>query len=389
MHIASLQHAEELLMQYVPAVKTFTGKNITLERIKPLMQKIGNPENKLKIIHIAGTSGKTSTCYYIASLLIKNKHTVGLTVSPHIDKITERIQLNGKPITDKAFCDYLGEFLEYIVDLAVQPSYFELLMALSYWIFEKEGVEYAVIETGMGGLHDGSNVAERQDKVCVITDIGYDHMHILGTTISEITAQKAGIIHGGNVVFMHKQSHNVMDVVRRKIEEQAASLYFAEEVFINEVGGGVGILPDFQKRNFVLALSVVAYVLYRDGYGSPSKNSINDTLHAYIPARMDTVRINQKTLIMDGAHNGQKMKSLVQSYQKQYGSLKAAVLLSLKNGKEYEEVLDILKPITEKLILTTFSSTQDLPSHAIDPRLLETHAIKLGYEHPRAANAGN
>jgi dihydrofolate synthase/folylpolyglutamate synthase len=171
-----------------------------------------------------------------------------------------------------------------------------------------------------------------------------------------------------------------MDVVRRKIEEQAASLYFAEEVFINEVGGGVGILPDFQKRNFVLALSVVAYVLYRDGYGSPSKNSINDTLHAYIPARMDTVRINQKTLIMDGAHNGQKMKSLVQSYQKQYGSLKAAVLLSLKNGKEYEEVLDILKPITEKLILTTFSSTQDLPSHAIDPRLLETHAIKLGYD---------
>ena len=378
MHITSLEQAEQILLRYVPAVKAFTGKDVTIDRIKPIMDRLDNPQNKLRIVHIAGTSGKTSTSYYIASLLYQTGKTVGMTVSPHIDSVTERIQINGKPISDKLFCDYLGNCLDLIYDLPVQPSYFELLMALAYWIFFKEGVDYAVIETGMGGLHDGSNVADRADKVCVITDIGYDHMHILGDTIPLIAAQKAGIIHTGNSVFMYKQSHEVMSVIRQQTESVCADTYILNYDELEK--SLVSRLPDFQKRNFLLANYTVQNIIRNENLKQLSDKDILFATKTYIPGRMDIVQIKSKTIIMDGAHNGQKSSFFVSSYKKMFNNQKAAVVLALKDGKEYSDVLNELKSITSHLIVTTFNTTQDLPSHAIDPELLSEYAIKIGFE---------
>jgi len=376
MNIRNIAHAEEVLLAYVPAVRAFTGKNITLARVAPLMSALGNPQDKLKVIHVAGTSGKTSTCYYIASLLQTTGMQVGLTVSPHIDKVTERIQLNGKPIADDLFCQYLGECIDIIAGFDVQPSYFELLMALSYWIFHKEGVDYAVIETGMGGLHDGSNVVTRADKVCVLTDIGYDHMHILGDTISKIAAQKAGIIHPKNTVFMYAQHHDVMTAVRKQVELTDANLHIASEA--SDVQLAEHDLPSFQLRNFSLARQAVRYVCDRDAITVPESSALHSAANTYIPARMDTVHIGDKTLVMDGAHNGQKMATFVSSFSKQYPDRKATILLSLKEGKEYADVLHELLPIVDKLIVTTFATTQDLPSKAMDPYKLAQEALAKG-----------
>ena len=148
--LQTLDEAIVALQPYVPLVAQLTGGNTTLERIEPLMVLLANPERKLKIIHVAGTSGKTSTSYYIAALLQSGGQKVGLTVSPHVDSVTERLQIDGRPISDQLFCSELEIFLELVDQLKQPPSYFELLYAFGLWVFERHGVDYAVVETGLG-----------------------------------------------------------------------------------------------------------------------------------------------------------------------------------------------------------------------------------------------
>ena len=125
--IQSFEELDTKMVPYIRLIKELTGKDTVLDRIIPLMKILGNPENKIKTIHIAGTSGKTSTSYYISSLLIQSGNKVGLTVSPHIDKISERAQINGEPLEDKIFLKEISEFLEIVANSRIKPSYFELL----------------------------------------------------------------------------------------------------------------------------------------------------------------------------------------------------------------------------------------------------------------------
>ena len=161
----------------------------TLDVMKALMEHLGNPQNQLRVLHVAGTSGKTSTAYYCAALLKEAGKKVGLSVSPHVDTVNERLQINGQPMPEAEFCKVLSEFLDVVAESGIKPSYFELLVAMTYWEFARQKVDYAVIEVGLGGLRDGTNVIERADKVCLITDIGLDHTEILGHTLTKITGE--------------------------------------------------------------------------------------------------------------------------------------------------------------------------------------------------------
>jgi dihydrofolate synthase/folylpolyglutamate synthase len=254
--ITTLAEAEKVLAQYIPLSRKVTGKDITLARMGPLMNLLGNPQHKLTIIHIAGTSGKTSTTYYISALLIASGKKVGTTISPYIDTITERFQINLSPLEESEFALYLSTFLDIIDKAQLKPTYFELLIAFAYWYFVQVGVDYAVIETGLGGLQDSTNIADNPNKICVITDIGYDHMEILGHTIQEIAKQKAGIIHPHNVALMYHQSDAVIGEFQDWCGNVGAELHFhnqeeLEERFIAPTV--LGGLPLFQRRNFLLA----------------------------------------------------------------------------------------------------------------------------------------
>ncbi len=376
MPITSIQEAEKILQAYVPAVKQFTGASINLDRMSTVMKALGNPEQKLRVVHVAGTSGKTSTSYYAASLLQYSGYKTGLTVSPHIDSITERIQINGAPISDNMFCSYLSECIDLIAHVPIQPSYFELLMALAYYVFYKEGVDWAVIETGMGGLLDASNIATKEDKVCVITDIGYDHMHILGSTIAEIAAQKAGIIQHTNAVFMYKQSHEVMTAIRSRVEEKHAHLHLVNDTTIHSNNER---MPEYQKRNWQLAYETVQYIATKDAVSVP-RSAATISREVYIPGRMEIVQIAGKTLIMDGAHNAQKMHAFVSSMHARFPRTKATIVLAMKEGKEYEEVIDCLLPISESIYATSFSTSQDLPAHATSPETIAVYAKSIGLQ---------
>lgn len=371
MTIRSMQEARDALQQYVPLVAQQLGKDTTLDRIVPLMRFLGNPQDKLRVIHIAGTSGKTSTAYYIAALLKEAGCKVGLTVSPHIDSITERVQINGLPIGESVFFSQLGVFLDSIGELADKPSYFEVLYSFSIWVFAAQQVDYAVIETGLGGLYDSTNVANREDKICVITDIGFDHMHILGNTLGKIAAQKIGIVHKHNVTFMYGQDPEIMAVVRSWVDSHEAQLTVLEQTTEASAAEQSSMtMPDFQKRNWLLARHVQGYVTERDGLKELSKESLRATQCLQVPARMDAVQVDQKTIVMDGAHNFQKIMAFIDSFKRKYPHVKPALLVSFKTGKDFEPVIPILSELASRIIITTFGGTQDMPLHSMDPDIL-------------------
>ncbi len=370
--IKNIAEAEAVLAQYVPLAKSITGKNITLKRMDPLMTALGNPQDRLKIIHVAGTSGKTSTCYYVAALLAGAGKKVGLTVSPHIDSVTERLQINSKPLADEVFVSALSEYLEIVEGAGLQPTYFELLIGLAYWYFEREKVDFAVVETGLGGLHDATNIADDPDKVCVITDIGIDHTHVLGHTITEIAAQKGGIVHQGNTVFMLKQSEEIMQVIKDRCGAVGAELRIVPDFTESRLPAA---LPAFQQRNAELAYHVCRSVLH-----STDRLALLEDVDFDVPGRMDTTHANGVTIIMDGAHNEQKMRAFVDSFLQLYPGKKVPVLFALKVGKEAVSVLPILKSITSTLIVTEYETAQDLPVPALDSSQLGILAQKFGIE---------
>ena len=378
MIIKTIAEAEAGLQAYVPVNSLMTPKDTTLDRINPLMELLGNPQDQLRIVHIAGTSGKTSTAYYMAALLTAAGQKTGLTVSPHIDSITERIQIDGKPISDELFCSELNLFLKATEQVKIKPSYFELLYALAIWILARQKVDYAVVETGVGGLHDATNIAGRPDKVCVITDIGFDHMHLLGNTLPEIAAQKIGIVHDGNHTLTYQQNEESMDVFREWNKDHHAELQIIEANVTDNYDFEPD-MPEYQRRNWALAYKFYEYLANRDSLHNLTSNELQTTQHVQVPARMQIQEVHGKTIVMDGAHNVAKMTAFITSFQKLYPEVKPVVLLALKEDKDYASLVPIIGNFAEHIIITTFNTTQDLPVRSLDPNELAGEFERQGF----------
>lgn len=351
----------------------------TLDRMRALMEYLGNPQNTLRIVHVAGTSGKTSTAYYAAALLEASGATVGLTVSPHVDEVNERVQINRVPLPEKAFCESLSEFVGIVENSGVQPSYFELLMAFAFWEFARQRVDYAVVEVGLGGLLDGTNVIDRPDKVCVITDIGLDHTRILGKTLREIATQKAGIIQPENHVFAYAQSQEVDGVLMRVADEQRATFHRITSL---KEGYYRPALPLFQQRNLYLAEQAVRFVLVRDGRAELGEKKIELAAATRIPARMEQFNVAGKTLVVDGSHNGQKIGALTASMRTAFPGKAIAALAAFVSGPDerWEGGIDELLPLVDDIILTSFTAEQDMPKNSVDPTVIAAYCQQKGFE---------
>lgn len=325
----------------------------TLDRMRELMTYLGNPQNTLRIVHVAGTSGKTSTAYYVSALLEQSGATVGLTVGPHVNEVNERVQINHAPLPESEFCRALDEFLNIVKVSAVKPSYFELLVAFAFWQFARYKVDYAVVEVGLGGLLDGTNVMSREDKVCVITDIGLDHTNVLGKTIPEIASQKAGIIYDHNQVFMHQQAAEVMEVMQATCQQESAELHVIDtwNVAVPDM------LPLFQKRNFSLALKTVQYVFERDGHAALSPQQLHAATTVHIPGRMEIHHVHGKVIIFDGAHNHQKMSALVASIRDAFPDREVATLVTFVKATpdRWQQTLDALTTLSHHIVVSSFA----------------------------------
>ncbi len=349
---------------------------LDLQHMREVMDYLGNPQDQVKAIHIAGTSGKTSTAYYAAALLHAAGKKVGLHVSPHVSLLNERIQVNMQPLDEPTFCSELNTFAELIEQSGLEPNYFEVLYAFAFWEFARQRVEYMVVEVGIGGLLDSTNVMTRADKVCVLTDIGFDHTKLLGSTLGEIAAQKAGIILLHNAVFCWQQPAEVMQVFEQTAKRRQADLHVLDQGTLPDA---YAFLPLFQRRNYELALQTVQYVLQRDG-GRLSEHAKELAAHVRIPARMETFRKNGKTIIVDGAHNQQKLTALAESVRAQYPGKQVAVLAAFTKGDyRVEQSVAAIVALADYLILTSFAITRTPPRPSIDPARPAAICDKLGY----------
>jgi dihydrofolate synthase/folylpolyglutamate synthase len=374
--IKSFEDVHKILERFIPESRS-RREAYTLDRIGSLMEFLGNPQNTYKVVHVAGTSGKTSTCYYLSALLKASGQKVGLMVSPHVDEINERLQINGKPLAEKKFCQEFSIFLNAVTKSGITPTYFEILVAFAFWEFARQKVDYAVVEVGLGGLLDGTNVIKRKDKVCIITDIGLDHTEVLGKTITAIAAQKAGIIHPYNVVFCYEQGDEVMNVLREVCEQQQAELHEVWPLKNSELPAG---LPLFQRRNWYLALQTFNNIVARDNLPGLTENGIAKTTKTYIPARMEIVNYKDKIMILDGAHNSQKLHALMASVTKEFKGQPINALIAFKGSKQVNmrNNLQEILPHCANLFITNFV-IEKTELFSVDPLKLVEHSEALEY----------
>lgn len=381
MLIRTFKQAEQFLALHIPKTsqQTFPGES-GLKRAKYFLHLLGDPQEKLKTIHVAGTSGKGSTCYLISSLLAGQGFKVGLHQSPHLLDVTERFQIGNINISKGELADYLNKIIPIIDKVEKTPrgllTYFEILVGLAYLIFYEKKVDYAVMETGLGGWYDGTNVVFRSDKLAVLTRIGLDHTDILGKTIEKIALQKAMIINEKSQAISIYQEPEVEDVIKKIAEKKQAKIYFVRRgrVSRSDVLNRLNLEGEYQKENAGLALAVTNYLSKRDGFIVDQEKIKKVFETAYFPGRFDIRKIVHKTVIFDGAHNPQKMEAFTGSLIKKYPDRKFSFLLAFKKGKDYQDMLKIIVPWADSIILTSFfTENQDMINASENPIEIEKY----------------
>lgn len=382
----TFEQALQYLYATIPKTqKTKYPADLGLCRMKRIMDILGNPQNNLRIIHIAGTSGKGSTATLLSALLTAGGKKIGLHVKPHFIDIRERLQINNFMISKKEFIDILIVVKTALAHLEEDPygkaTYFEILVAVAYIWFTKQKVDYAVIETGVGGMFDGTNVIERKDKVCVITKIGLDHTAILGKTTTAIAKQKAGIIQPHNAVLSCDQTtivRNTLNIVAAKNQTVVTcittpTLYKNVHVspegttFLYKHNGSfvhfeLKTIGQYQAQNASLALATIQYVCARDKWQISLSSLKNTLLHTAIQGRFEVIDYKGKKLILDSAHNPQKMNAFVKTLQKVYPNEKKTFCIAVKNDKDSQTMLNYCTQCANHIIITEFAfDTVDIP----------------------------
>lgn len=381
MSLRTFKQAEEYLNLHVRqgARQIFQGV-FGLNRVKYFLQLLGSPQNKLKIIHVAGTAGKGSTCYLISSLLSTHGFKVGLHLSPHLTDVRERFQINNKIISKKEFIFYLNKIILFIEKVEKSKygdlSYFEILVGLAFYIFFDKKVDYAIIETGLGGWYDATNVVDRKDKIAVLTKIGFDHMKILGQTLPEIAFQKAMIINKNSRAISINQPPEVKKVISAIAKNNLVKLNFVDKLSIN-----LSLIGEYQKENASLALKTVELVAQRDGFKVDEKKVRQVFQTAHFAGRFDVKEIKNKTVVLDGAHNPQKMEAFTGALKEKYSNQQFHFLIAFKKGKDYQNMLRYLVPLAEKITVTSFFvDNQDIIHLSEKPEVIGKSLKKLSFE---------
>lgn len=303
-----------------------------------LCDGLGHPERKIKSIHVAGTNGKGSSSHMLASILQESGYKVGLYTSPHLKSFTERIKINGKEVDEDfvtAFVNNHQELLE-----AVKPSFFETTVAMAFQCFAEEQVDIAVIEVGLGGRLDSTNVII--PEVSLITNIGFDHMDFLGNTLPEIASEKAGIIKQGVPVVISEKHPETFLVFERIAKEKNSSLVFAED-FVNEAIPNTDLKGKYQDKN-LRGVLVTIDVLNKNGWTIPAKaikeGLANVQRNTGLKGRWQVLK-DEPLTICDTGHNKEAFEYLME----QVTSLKhnkLYMVLGFMKDKDIAPLLDML-----------------------------------------------
>ena len=338
-----------------------------IRRFRDLLKALGDPHLKLSHpILVAGTKGKGSVVHTVARGLTNAGYRTGMNISPHLMSLHERIQIDGSPIGKED----LTEALSRVFSTGKPTTFFEAMTAAAFLHFLKEGTEYEVLEVGLGGRLDATNVVEQ--KVGVITRIDYDHTSILGHTLQEIAREKAGIIKPGSLVITPESNRRVLSVIEGRAKEVGAEvvvvkhrvLYVGEEGTVFETDGKVVRLPllgEFQAENGALAY----YVLKALGVGFKTDG-------LFVPGRMQVLR-RSPLLLVDGAHNEVAARSLVSSLKRIFPQRRFNFVLAFSRGKDYVAFVRRVSEVADWIFVTQYPWRRSLPADEVYRACLVLH----------------
>ena len=348
-------------------------KHNRLVYVAHILETLGSPQNQIPAIHIAGTSGKGSTAYYATSLLNRAGYTTGTLVSPHIASVAERSLINGQPLPEQEYLHYFQAFANLYTVHSLHLSYFEFLTIFSFWLFKKIDVDYIIIEVGIGGQLDTTNMIFRSPTVRVITDIGLDHTELLGNTLTEIAREKAGIIHQSDSVVMNRQASEIETIIRQRAESQHSQFSITSPI----IDDFLKILPDFQQRNWTLAYHAVEKLLALDKKPPLPKEALKKSVHITIPGRLEKHNVDGVNVIFDVAHNPQKIRALIDSLRKIYPEKKPVFVVTFGQNKQLSlaKSLAMIDNLAQLTYATTFSADYGKNHRNVPPEAIQ-HLMK-------------
>ena len=369
-------------MEYNEAVKKINslikfGIKPGLDRMKKLLNLIGNPEKNLNIIHVAGTNGKGSICSMTASILINSGYKTGLFISPNVTSFRERMQINGCMISKKDISLILNDIFPFVQEMARNEEIiteFELITAIALRWFADNNCDLVVLEVGLGGRLDATNVIENP-LVSVITSISVDHTNILGNNLEDIAYEKCGIIKEGGITISYpEQVNSVKHIIEQVAEDKHNELIIpslsklvinkmnlSETSFIydNEIFE-LSLLGEHQIKNAITVLSIID-ILNVKGFRIKKHNVLYGLKHTIHPARFEVISDNP-TIILDGAHNVDGMKSLLMSLKKYLPGKKIIGIVGMLKDKDIDNSIKTIAPILSKIVAVTPQNPRALPA---------------------------
>lgn len=351
-----------------------------MERIRALCDFLGNPQKKLKVIHVAGTNGKGSTSTMISNILRKNGYNTGLFISPYVSDFRERIQYNGNMIDryDLAECvEAVKQAIETLSENDIQPTEFEAITAAAFLYFEKKKCDFVVLEVGLGGRLDSTNVIEAP-YVSVITSISLDHTAVLGDTIEEIAAEKCGIIKfGAETVSYPFQDEKAMEIIRKTCAERCNDLRIPDvgtlKIFNEKIEG---TQAEYDGISFTLPLAGKHMIFNActaiEAVRSLKRLAVNisdDAIKAGIetslmPARLELIK-KHPVILLDGGHNEGCAAALADFIKKHLGDKRIVMVTAMMADKDFFSYLSLVAPLAETFIATGVDMPRALSSEEL------------------------
>ena len=356
------------IMNYMDEISSY-GIVPGLDSIRELCRRIGDPQNRLRFIHIAGTNGKGSVLAYVSTICTEAGYRVGRYISPTIFEYRERFQINGKMVPKTVLCKGMEIVIQHAKEMADEglphPTPFEIETAFSFWYFDEMKCDLVVLETGMGGLLDATNLIETT-LVSVVTSISMDHMQFLGRTLSDIARQKAGIIKEKTSCVSVKQKEEAMQVIEEVAALKDVELFIADQADASHINYGlkkqqfdykeykkieIPLSGKVQIQNAILAINVIE-VLRRNGYKISDKALREGFMKTQWIGRFSVIK-KKPLFIVDGAHNEDAAFQLASSIEEYLEHRRIIFIMGMLKDKEYEKVIQITEKYADQIITIT------------------------------------